>query len=61
VDIYASDGPPETSARDWFLSGLLAEISPRTKDEAKAVLRYVSTGGRHSPDEVDRIMDNLIG
>ena len=61
VDIYSSDGPPEASARDWFVSGLLAEIRPRTKDEAKAVLRYVSTGGRRSPDEMDRIMDNLIG
>jgi len=61
VDIYNSDDPPEASARDWFVSGLLAEIRPRTKGEAKAVLRYVSTGGRRSPDEMDRIMDNLIG
>ncbi|AIN60899.1 hypothetical protein [Pseudomonas soli] len=59
---YAGDPAPEASARDWFVFELLAEIRPRHKDEAKAVIRYLSISGRadHRQD-CDRIIDNLIG
>lgn len=59
---YAGDPAPEASARDWFVFELLAEIRPRHKDEAKAVIRYLNISGRadHRQD-CDRIIDNLIG
>lgn len=59
---YAGDPAPEASARDWFVFELLAQIRPRHKDEAKAVMRYLSISGRadHRQD-CDRIIDNLLG
>lgn len=61
VDIYASDGPPEASARDWFVFGLLAEIRPRNKPEALLVFRYLIASERSDMAEGDAILENLIG
>lgn len=61
VDIYASDGPPEASARDWFVFDLLAEIRPRDKTEALAVFRYLVASERDDMKEAEAILCNLIG
>jgi hypothetical protein len=61
VDRDASDGPAEASARDWFVFGLLAEIRPRSKEEALAVFRYMITSQRDDMTESEAIMLNLIG
>lgn len=53
---------PEGSARDWFVFEMLAEIRPRTKEEAKAVLRYMVTGDHcDSRKDMEKVMDNLLG
>lgn len=61
VDTYASDGPPEGNAREWFVFGLLALIRPRDKAEALAVLRYLIDHQRKDQSETDAILANLIG
>jgi len=61
VDIYASDGPPEATARDWFVFGLLAQIRPRDKAEALAVFRYLIASQRDDMSESEAILCNLIG
>ena len=61
VDRDCSDGPPEASARDYFVFGLLAKIRPRNKDEAKAVFRYLMGGDDIDSKEAEAILDNLIG
>lgn len=61
VDIYASDGPAEAGARDWFVFGLLAHIRPRDKAEALAVFRYMVSSDREGMAESEAIMLNLIG
>lgn len=54
------DTSPESSARERFIFGLLAEIRPRNRDEAKAVLKYMRDHERTDMDESDDIMDNLL-
>jgi hypothetical protein len=61
VDIYANDGPAESTARDWFVFGLLAEIRPRDKAEALAVFRYLVSSDRDDMPEAEAILCNLIG
>ncbi|MEA9997206.1 MULTISPECIES: hypothetical protein [unclassified Pseudomonas] len=62
VDRDGGDSVHEASARDWFVFEMLAEIRPRTKEEAKAVLRYMIKGDRgDSRKDLERVMDNLIG
>lgn len=61
VDRDCSDGSPEASARDYFVFGLLAEIRPRHKDEAKAVFRHLMRGNGINSEEDEAILDNLIG
>jgi len=61
VDTSASDGAPQAIAREWFVFGLLAEIRPRHKDEAKAVFRYLVEHQRQDASEADAILENLIG
>jgi hypothetical protein len=61
VDHYASDGPVESTARDWFVFGLLAEIRPRDKAEALAVFRYLIASDRDDMPEAEAILCNLIG
>ena len=61
VDRDASDGPPEATARDWFVFGLLAQIRPRDKAEALAVFRYLVASQRDDMAESEAILCNLIG
>lgn len=61
VDRDASDGPPESTARDWFVFGLLAQIRPRDKAEALAVFRYLIASERDDMAESESILCNLIG
>lgn len=61
VDRDASDGPPEATARDWFVFGLLALIRPRDKAEALAVFRYLIASQRDDMAESEAILCNLIG
>ncbi|MDV7210118.1 hypothetical protein [Azotobacter beijerinckii] len=61
VDRDCSEGPQEATARDWFVFGLLAEIRPRNRDEAKAVLRYLIEHQQIDGADGDAILENLIG
>jgi len=61
VDRDASDGPVESTARDWFVFGLLAEIRPRDKAEALTVFRYLVASERDNMPEAEAILCNLIG
>ncbi|WP_256584032.1 hypothetical protein [Pseudomonas sp. SDI] len=61
VDRDASEGPPEATARDWFVFGLLAQIRPRDKAEALAVFRYLIASQRDDMAESEAILCNLIG
>jgi hypothetical protein len=52
----------ETTARDFFVFGLMAEIRPRSKDEAMAVLRYMlDENYRMGRSKTGAILTNLIG
>ncbi|MDD2028772.1 MULTISPECIES: hypothetical protein [Pseudomonas] len=61
VDRDTSDGPPDATARDWFVFGLLAQIRPRDKAEALAVFRYLIASQRDDMAESEAILCNLIG
>lgn len=62
TSIYDDDeGPNEAYARRTFTFGLLAEIRPRSRDEAKAALRYLIDNERKDDTAADAILDNLIG
>lgn len=61
VDNHCSDGAPEASAREWFVFGLMAEIRPRSKEEAVKVFRYLVDSDRMDQSETDAILGNLIG
>jgi len=61
VDRDASDGPPDATARDWFVFGLLAQIRPRDKSEGLAVFRYLIASQREDMAESEAILMNLIG
>lgn len=61
TDRDCSEGPPQASAREWFVFGLLAEIRPRDRSEAKAVFRYLIASERSDMPEGDAILENLIG
>ncbi|SIQ95910.1 hypothetical protein SAMN05878295_105190 [Aeromonas hydrophila] len=50
----------ESSARDWFIFGLLAELRPRNREEAKDTLRYLMVSDRQDMPEADRILENLV-
>ncbi|WP_297841201.1 hypothetical protein [Pseudomonas sp.] len=56
-----AEGSQEANAREHFVFGLLAEIRPRHKDEAKAVLRYLVSSDRRDTEDANRIIENLIG
>lgn len=55
-----TDPYQEVTAREWFVFGLLAEIRPRHKDEAKAVFRHLMAQDISDQKEVERILENLI-
>ena len=61
VDRDAVEPEPESTARDWFVFGLLAEIRPRGKDEAMSVFRYLIDDGRMGMPETESRLANLIG
>jgi len=61
VERDGSDPAPEASARGSFVFELLARIRPRSREEAKAVLRYLVAGDRGDADATDQIMENLLG
>lgn len=62
TSIYDNDeGPDEAYARRTFTFGLLAEIRPRSRVEAKAALRYMIDSERKDDTKADMILDNLIG
>ncbi|KES25019.1 hypothetical protein FG99_02650 [Pseudomonas sp. AAC] len=50
----------EASSREWFVFGLLAEIRPRDREEAKAVFRYLIECGRRDVIGADSILENII-
>lgn len=60
VHLHAGSAP-EVSARDWFVFEMLAEIRPRSKEEAVAVLRYMGEEDRMDMQETDAILMNLVG
>ena len=60
LDSNYDDSGSESCARDWFVFGLLAEIRPRNRDEAKAVLKYMRDSDRTDMEESDAILDNLL-
>jgi hypothetical protein len=55
-----AEGSQEACAREHFVFGLLAEIRPRHRDEAKAVLRYLIAGDRRDMADAEGILENLI-
>ncbi len=55
------DGPPELYARETFTISLLAEIRPRHKAEAKAVLSYLLNNDLKNNRHFDIILENLLG
>ncbi len=55
------DSSMETWAREAFVFGLLAELRPRSREEARATLRYLMGSERKDWPETDRICNNLIG
>lgn len=61
VHFDCADPAPEGSARDWFVFGMLAEIRPRSKEEAAAVLRFLCEEGRMGARGTDAILMNLVG
>lgn len=61
VDSDCADPAPEGGARDWFVFGMLAEIRPRAKEEAVAVLRFLCEEDRMGARGTDAILMNLVG
>lgn len=61
VCFEGGDPVPEGSARDWFVFEMLAEIRPRTKEEAVAVLRYLGEEKRMDASKTEAILMNLVG
>lgn len=58
-DFY--DDLPEVEARSSFVFALMAEIRPRDRDEAKAVLNYLLENNCKDWSGTDAILENLIG
>ena len=59
-DSYYDDCDSESSAREWFVFGMLAEIRPKNRNEAKAVLKYMRDSDRTGMEESNAILDNLL-
>jgi hypothetical protein len=56
----AGDSLDEVSVREWFVFGLLAEITPRSHEEAKSVYQWLITQDKTNDDEYDAIIGNLL-
>lgn len=59
-DSYASDGPPQAQAREWFVFGLMAEIPPQSLEESLSVRKHMIERGLEDMAESDAIIENLI-
>ncbi|MDD2712582.1 MAG: hypothetical protein PHU77_06635 [Simplicispira sp.] len=58
----AGDDLPEVSARrDYIQAHCMSSIRPKTRDEAKAVLRYMAAHEMFDRNETDAVLENLIG
>ena len=58
----AGDDLPEVNARRRYIdSHCLATIRPKTRDEAKAVLRYMAANEMFDRTETDAVLENLVG
>ena len=58
----AGDGLPQTRARESYLHRCLSVLRPKSRDEAKAVLRHIANERDCLNDDVvDAILENLIG
>lgn len=55
------DNLPEVNAREDYLFHCMAHIRPKSRQEAKDVLRYLADNERMDRTGVDAILDNLIG
>ena len=58
----AGDDLPEVSARRQYIEAhCLSTIRPKTRDEAKAVLRYMAAHEMFDRSETDAVLENLVG
>lgn len=59
----AGDPLPQVSAREDYLHDCMGHLPPKSKAEAKDVLRYLTGPGRDAVSEeaTDRILQNLVG
>lgn len=55
------DHLPEVNAREDYLFHCMSQIRPKSKQEAKAVLRYLSEHEHMGRTDAEGILDNLIG
>ncbi|TCP19544.1 hypothetical protein [Simplicispira metamorpha] len=56
------DDLPEVSARRHYIEAhCLASIRPKTRDEAKAVLRFMAAHEMFDRNETDAVLENLVG
>ncbi|MBX9936535.1 MAG: hypothetical protein K2Y10_08065 [Burkholderiaceae bacterium] len=55
------DNLPEVNAREDYLFHCMGQLRPKSRQEAKAVLRYLADHERMDRTGVDAILDNLIG
>ena len=58
----AGDDLPEVNARRHYIEAhCMATIRPKTRDEAKAVLRYMAAHEMFGRTETDAVLENLVG
>lgn len=58
----AGDDLPEVNARRHYIEAhCLASIRPKTREEAKAVLRYMAAHEMFDRNETDAVLENLVG
>lgn len=58
----AGDDLPEVNARRHYIEAhCMATIRPKTRDEAKIVLRYLAAHEMFDRNETDAVLENLIG
>ncbi|MBX9937025.1 MAG: hypothetical protein K2Y10_10595 [Burkholderiaceae bacterium] len=55
------DGPAEVNAREDYLFCCMGQLRPKSRQEAKSILRYLADHERMDRTGVDAILDNLIG
>ena len=55
------DGPAEVNVREGYLFHCMGQIRPKSREEAKSVLRYLADHERMDREGIDTILNNLIG